>query len=563
MRKKVGIVLAVLLGLTFIASGSGKILGMEQTPAQIIDFISSLIPEAILTPVLVSFLYDIFIPYVLPWAELILGLLLVFGFFPRLVAAICLPLIAALMGSNIFAINQGSYTTCASCFGIWERALGSLSPTQALVIDIVLMLFAIGIIVILPVKFLSGGSWLGNLARGDDKWSSPTLRKIRSLFDKLAVQVVLHPHRTIFIAIGLIALSLVSAGIWSYDTGRQMANKTVPDVSHVAVSSTSENGAVITFDTKEKKTGNVIVYGADGLKVGSWSDNTTGTSHTVSITGLVPGRSYSFIVTAGGKVSSADVNGIFALSTRPVDKTPPVISAIGVTSITESSAAVVWATDKPATSEIEYWVLGSKDTKTVVQKELTSQHKVPLDSLAPNVAYQFRITATDSKGNSGVSAQDGSFSLVADAKAGYRAPNFTLSLLGGEQVSLRDYEGRVVLLTFWTSSCSICQKKLPIIDEVFSKMPANKVAFLNVHVRGRDSIISAYLQNEKLSLPVLFDEQGIVSQLYGVTGVPKNFLIGADGMIRAVDVEFTTSAQLLNLMNGVITQSAINAGCGT
>jgi len=101
MRDKLSLAAGILIGLTFLASGTGKVLGLEEIPAQVVDFISNTIPDIFLTPATVYFLFNVLIPYIFPWAELVLGCLLIIGFMPRLMAVLCLPLILAFGGTNV------------------------------------------------------------------------------------------------------------------------------------------------------------------------------------------------------------------------------------------------------------------------------------------------------------------------------------------------------------------------------------------------------------------------------------------------------------------------------
>ena len=138
------LVASILIALVFLASGTGKAFGFGEVPGQTMDFIGYIVPDMLLTPTTVIFIYDIFIPYILPWTELVLGCLLLIGFVPRLIAVLCLPLSLALMGNNIYSITQGmaKYESCA-CFGIWEQILGELTPVQSLGIDIGLFILAL------------------------------------------------------------------------------------------------------------------------------------------------------------------------------------------------------------------------------------------------------------------------------------------------------------------------------------------------------------------------------------------------------------------------------------
>lgn len=164
IRFIISLVAIIIIALTLIASGSGKAIGFGDIPGQTVDFIGDVLPEAFITPTTVFLIYQVFIPYILPGAELLLGILLLVGLVPRLLAVICLPLTMVLMANNIWAIRQGldKFPDCA-CFGIWEKIFGGLTPVQALGYDIVLFALAIVIIVLYPGGFLSSREWLTRL----------------------------------------------------------------------------------------------------------------------------------------------------------------------------------------------------------------------------------------------------------------------------------------------------------------------------------------------------------------------------------------------------------------
>jgi len=139
---------SVFLGLVLLASGSGKLPGQA-------EFIDALLGSFWTPPV--AYL----IGYCLPWVELILGVFLLLGVFPRIVAALCLPLIAGFMANNAWALSQGmeQFPQCGDCFGIWEKLFGALSPLQALYLDIVLFCLALIILLFHPSGFLSFRPW--------------------------------------------------------------------------------------------------------------------------------------------------------------------------------------------------------------------------------------------------------------------------------------------------------------------------------------------------------------------------------------------------------------------
>jgi len=163
-RAIVSLVASILVGLTLVIAGSGKLIGFGEVPGQTIEFIGDILPEAWITPGSVYFLFEIFVPYVLPITEMLLGLLLLVGLASRLVAILCIPLIAAFMTNNIWSIGQGldKFPECV-CFGIWETLFGGLTPAQSLVYDISLFVLVIVIIFVHPGRFLASRAWLEKL----------------------------------------------------------------------------------------------------------------------------------------------------------------------------------------------------------------------------------------------------------------------------------------------------------------------------------------------------------------------------------------------------------------
>jgi len=167
VRSIVSLVAGILLGLTFLISGSGKVFGFGEMPGQTMQFIGAILPDAWLTPGLAYFIGDIFFPYIIPWIELCLGILLLLSIWPRLCAAISLPLIAAFIANNSWYISQGKmkFTSC-ECFGIWEEMFGTLTHVQSLSLDIVLLALALTVIFVHPGGFLSSPPWLTKLGKG-------------------------------------------------------------------------------------------------------------------------------------------------------------------------------------------------------------------------------------------------------------------------------------------------------------------------------------------------------------------------------------------------------------
>jgi uncharacterized membrane protein YphA (DoxX/SURF4 family) len=153
----------VLLGLMLLVAGIGKLPGLTELgtfPGQT-EFLDVIFGSFWPT---VAF----FITNVLPWIEVTLGLALILGIYPRIAAVLSLPLTAAFMTSNIWAITHGEAFGSCGCWGVFESLFGDMTPIQALGMDIALVFFAIIIILYFPAPFLSFQSWFRKRKRRED-----------------------------------------------------------------------------------------------------------------------------------------------------------------------------------------------------------------------------------------------------------------------------------------------------------------------------------------------------------------------------------------------------------
>lgn len=138
-------------------------------------------------------------------------------------------------------------------------------------------------------------------------------------------------------------------------------------------------------------------------------------------------------------------------------------------------------------------------------------------------------------------ARDNPLELVelnADPMDGKPAPDFTLERLEGGEVKLADLQGKVVVLDFWATWCPPCREGLPHLAKLYAEKKADGLQLFAVNVRETKPKVREFLENAKLSLPVLMDTKGEVAGKYAVRGIPKTIVVGKDGKIRAVFVGF-------------------------
>jgi len=115
---------------------------------------------------------------------------------------------------------------------------------------------------------------------------------------------------------------------------------------------------------------------------------------------------------------------------------------------------------------------------------------------------------------------------------GQRAPDFTLSALDGQQVTLSELRGKPVALNFWATWCPSCVTELPDLQQAY-QAHKDGVHFFAISVDADPADVQPFLTEQGVDLPVLLDTEGDASAKYRVRGIPVTVFIDAEGMIAA------------------------------
>jgi peroxiredoxin len=113
-----------------------------------------------------------------------------------------------------------------------------------------------------------------------------------------------------------------------------------------------------------------------------------------------------------------------------------------------------------------------------------------------------------------------------------QAPSFSLKGLDGKQVSLSDFSGKPVLITFWATWCESCKEEMPVLEK-FSQGKRDQLAILLITIDGeRKKAAQTIIDKNKVTLPVLLLLKEKVMDQYGVRGwVPQTYLVDQEGML--------------------------------
>jgi peroxiredoxin len=126
---------------------------------------------------------------------------------------------------------------------------------------------------------------------------------------------------------------------------------------------------------------------------------------------------------------------------------------------------------------------------------------------------------------------------------GKPAPSFTLQDLNGKQVSLSDFEAKVVILDFWATWCGPCVVEIPHFVELYEQYKDQGFAMVGISVdRKGASVVKSFAQKHQVNYPILMTD-GQVEKAYGdITGIPTTFVIDSAGKIRRKYVGYRDKA---------------------
>lgn len=128
-----------------------------------------------------------------------------------------------------------------------------------------------------------------------------------------------------------------------------------------------------------------------------------------------------------------------------------------------------------------------------------------------------------------------SYNQASKVAPGVEAPEFTLTDINGEEVSLNDFTGKVVYLDFWASWCGPCMREMPYAKELKKRFDGEEdLIFMYVSVDEDEQAWRRTVEQHDIK-GVHLNVKGMrhdVAQSYNVQGVPSFFLIDRDGIIR-------------------------------
>jgi cytochrome c biogenesis protein CcmG, thiol:disulfide interchange protein DsbE len=119
---------------------------------------------------------------------------------------------------------------------------------------------------------------------------------------------------------------------------------------------------------------------------------------------------------------------------------------------------------------------------------------------------------------------------------GQPAPDFRATTVDGRTVTLSDYRGQPVWLTFGASWCQPCRAEAPDIAAVYEREKASGLKILSVFISEDAAAVSDYANRVGLAYDKVADPNTEIASAYGILGIPSHFFIDGAGVLRAMKI---------------------------
>ena len=113
------------------------------------------------------------------------------------------------------------------------------------------------------------------------------------------------------------------------------------------------------------------------------------------------------------------------------------------------------------------------------------------------------------------------------------APEFSAMLKTGEKVSLKQLQGKMVLLDFWGAWCQPCRASLPSLKRLAGQLDPAKAVVISIDERDSRETWAEFVEQNGMSWPQIYDGNGKLAESFEVDSAPHYFLLDEEGAILA------------------------------
>lgn len=124
-------------------------------------------------------------------------------------------------------------------------------------------------------------------------------------------------------------------------------------------------------------------------------------------------------------------------------------------------------------------------------------------------------------------------------KVGVQAPAFAIRGMDGQEIELKEFQGKYVLLDFWASWCGPCRREMPNVVKLYKACKGKNFEIIGISLDQKESDWKKAVKDLGMTWPQACDFQvwqGPVARKYNLSAVPYTVLIDPEGKVVAIDL---------------------------
>jgi cytochrome c biogenesis protein CcmG/thiol:disulfide interchange protein DsbE len=135
------------------------------------------------------------------------------------------------------------------------------------------------------------------------------------------------------------------------------------------------------------------------------------------------------------------------------------------------------------------------------------------------------------------------------------APDFAITTFDGQELSLENLRGQIVVLNFWASWCDPCREEAPDLQRIHERYQDQGVVVVGVTYTDTDAKSLAFMEAYGLTYPNGPDRGNRISDRYNIQGVPETFVIDREGKIAHFIYAPTNEQTLATMLDGLLNEA--------
>lgn len=143
------------------------------------------------------------------------------------------------------------------------------------------------------------------------------------------------------------------------------------------------------------------------------------------------------------------------------------------------------------------------------------------------IAALFALPGGDDAAEAGGAEEYSSIPMAVE----YEAPELTLVNIEGQEESLADYEGQVVLVNLWATWCPPCKAELPVLQGYYENHVDDGFTIIGIDFGEPADTVISFVDSARLTYPIWIDEGSESGLAFNSYSLPASFVIDRDGTV--------------------------------